>query len=69
MRTKGTLEARAEILRLLGNRQKPLATVTFHVPELPGAGLNTLWDVFLLVRLRFEVRTMHTENIQNHWKT
>ena len=69
MRAKGTLEANAKILWLLGNHQKPLATVTFHVPEKHGAGLNALWNVFLLVRLRFEARTMHTENLQNHWKT
>ena len=69
MRAEGTLEARAEILWLLGNRQNPLATVTFHVPELPGAGSNTLWNVFMLVRLRFEVLTMHKENLQNHWET
>ena len=69
MRAKGALEASAEILRLLRNRQKPLATVTFYVPELHGAGLNTLWNAFMLVRFRLEVRTMHTGNLQNHWKT
>ena len=34
-----------------------------------GAGSNTLWNAFLMVRLRFAVRTLHTGNLQNHWKT
>ena len=65
MRAKGTLEASPEILRLRENHQKPLATVTFHVPEL----IKDLEDIFSLVRLWFELRAMHTETLQNHWKT
>ena len=57
------------ILCFTGNRGKPLAAVTFHVPGKHGAGSTTLCNVFLLVCLRVEVRTLHTGNLQNHWET
>lgn len=69
MRAKGNLDASPEILRFTGNRGKPLAAVPFHVPEKHGTGSSTLWNAFLLGFLRFEVRTLHTENLRNHWET
>ena len=60
VRAKGTLDASEKILWLLGNHQKPLATVTFHTKSR----IPYLGNVFALVRLCFELRTMHTETLQ-----
>ena len=66
MRAKGAQEASTGILWLLGNHQKPLAAVTFHVPELPGAGRKDWGNALSLVCSWLEIRAMRTETNENH---
>ena len=66
VRARGTLEASPKILWLLGNRQKPLAAVTFLRSRAAWSRIKYLEKVLSLVRSWFELRTMHTETLQNH---
>ena len=59
----------SENLTVIGKSSKTIGYSDILRSRAAWSRIKYLGEIFSLVRLWFELRTMHTETLQNHWKT